>query len=139
MLNLWNKHLHVVENYVGHENIIHLVFKYYVKAIIPIFMICFHWLNPIVQECKANGPSEELNKDDTNIFDVGASIEKSSHALIIGELSLFKRLHPYSQLHVVILLFGATSMRDNFQSNVTFWAKQILCIPRSQIEIDRVF
>jgi len=139
MLDLQNKHLHVVDNYVSHGNIIHLVFKYDVKAIIPIPMICFHWLNPIVQECKANGPSEELNKDDTNIFDVGASIEKSSHALIIGELSLFKRLRPYSQLHVVILLFGATSMRDNFQTNVTFLAKQIFCIPRLQIEIDRAF
>jgi len=139
MLDLWNMHLHVEENYVGHGNIIHHVFKYDVKAIIPILMICFHWLNPIVQECKGNGPSEELNKDDTNIFDVGASIEKFSHALIIGELSLFKRLHPYPQLRVVILLFGATSMRDTFQTNVAFLAKQILCIPRSQIEIDRVF
>ncbi len=103
MLDLWNNHLHVVENYVGHGNIIHLVFVYDVKAIVPILMMCFHWLNPIVQECKANGPSEELNKDDNNIFDVWASIEKSTHA--IGKLSLFKRLHPYSQLHVV---------RDNF-------------------------
>jgi hypothetical protein len=68
---------------MGHGNIIHLVFKYDVKVVIPILMICFHWLNPIVKKCKANGPSEELNKDDINIFDVGASSEKSSHALII--------------------------------------------------------
>jgi len=48
MLDPWFKHLHVVENYVGQRNVIYLAFEYDVKAVIPLLMICFHQLNPIV-------------------------------------------------------------------------------------------
>jgi hypothetical protein len=81
-----------VENYVGWGNTNRLAYEYDVKGIIPLLMVCFNQLNLIVQECSINGPSEELNEEDTNIFGVGAFIEKFSHALVIRKLSLFRKL-----------------------------------------------
>jgi len=92
MLDPWFKHLCVVENYVGWGNTICLAFEYDVKGVIPLLMVCFHQLNLIVQECSINGPSEELNEEDNNIFGVGTFIEKSSHALFTIELFLFWKL-----------------------------------------------
>jgi hypothetical protein len=40
-----------VENYVGHGACIRLVTKYDANAIIPLLMIIFEVLNPIVQTC----------------------------------------------------------------------------------------
>jgi hypothetical protein len=77
MLDFWFKHLCVVENYVSCGNTISLHFEYNVKAIIPFLMTCFRWLNFIVQECRVDGPSDELNEVDINIFGLGTSIEKS--------------------------------------------------------------
>jgi hypothetical protein len=57
----------------------------------------FEVLNPIVQACVVEvvgfvaGFGDSI-EEDNNIFGVGASMEESSHALIVGELSLFKRL-----------------------------------------------
>ncbi len=39
-----------------------------------------------------DGHGIEIEKEESNIFGVGASMEKSSHTFVIGELSLFKRL-----------------------------------------------
>jgi hypothetical protein len=57
-------------------------------------MIVFEVLNPIVQACaiKVVGFGD-FNEEDNNIFGVGTCMEKSSHALVVGELSLFKRLY----------------------------------------------
>ncbi len=54
----------------------------------------------IVEECRINEPNEQL-EDDINIFGVGTFVEESSQALIIVELSLFRRLH-VPQLHVML-------------------------------------
>ncbi len=60
-------------------------------------MTMFEVLNPIVQACVVEvvgfvaGFGDSI-EEDNNIFGVGASMEESSHALIVGELSLFKRL-----------------------------------------------
>jgi hypothetical protein len=91
MLDFLFKHLCVVENYVSCGNTISLHFEYNVKVIIPFLMTCFHWLNFIVQECRVDGPSDELNEVDINIFGLGTSIEKSSCAHIIGKLYLFMK------------------------------------------------
>jgi len=74
MLDPWFKHLYVVENYVGWGNIICLACEYDVKGVIPFLMVCFHQLNLIVQEWSVNGPNEEFNEEDTNIFGVGTFI-----------------------------------------------------------------
>jgi hypothetical protein len=91
------KSLMVVENYVGPGACICLVVEYDVNTVIPLLMTMFEVLNPIVQACVVKvvgfvaGFGDSI-EEDNNIFGVGASMEESSHALIVGELSLFKRL-----------------------------------------------
>ncbi len=60
-------------------------------------MTMFEVLNLIAQACVVQvfgfvarfGDSIE---EDNNVFGVGASMEESSHALVVRELSLFRRL-----------------------------------------------
>jgi hypothetical protein len=71
-----------------------LAFEYDVNVLVPLLMVwCFEQLNLIaitsVATCEFVGPEFELEE---NMFSVGASIEQSSQTIIIGELSLFKRL-----------------------------------------------
>jgi hypothetical protein len=91
MLDLQLKHLRVMENYVNYGNTINFHFEYNVKVIIPFLMTCFHWFNFTIQKCRVDGPSDELNEIDINIFGLGTSMEKSSHARVIRKLYLFKR------------------------------------------------
>jgi hypothetical protein len=85
--------LKVVENYVGCGACICLVTKYDANAIIPLLTIMFEVLNPFVQACAIGViGSSEFIKENNNIFGVGASMEKSLHGFIFGELSLFKKL-----------------------------------------------
>jgi hypothetical protein len=86
-----------VENYVGRGAYIRLVTKYDSNAIILLLMIMFEVLNPFVQACAIEVVGYVVGfgdfiKENNNIFGVGASMEKSSHGFIFGELSLFKRL-----------------------------------------------
>jgi hypothetical protein len=97
MLDPRFKSLRVVENYVGHGACSGLVVKYDVNSVIPFLMTMFDILNPTVQTCaiKIVGSIVRFGdfiEKDNNIFGVGASMEESSCALVIGELSLFKRL-----------------------------------------------
>jgi len=126
-----------VENYVGWGNTIHLAFEYDVKAVIPLIMICFHQLNPIVQECNVDGLSEEFNEEDNNLYGVGASIEEFSSILVIGDLSLFTRLPILQATSNDPLAWWCIS--EGQFSNITFLAKQILGKPGSQIERENVF
>ncbi len=48
MLGLRFKHLRVMKNYVGQRNAISFAYEYDAKVIIPLHMICFHGLNPII-------------------------------------------------------------------------------------------
>jgi hypothetical protein len=52
----------------------------------------FSSIKPYCLGMQRDGLSEEFNEEDTNLFGVGAFIEESSRALVIGELSLFMRL-----------------------------------------------
>jgi hypothetical protein len=121
-----------MENYVGWGNTICLASEYDVRGVIPLLMVCFHQLNLIVQECNIDGPNEELNEEDTNIFGDGVFIEKSSRAFVTRELSLFRRF-PTLQAACNDLLAWWHINEGQFP-NVAFLAKQILGIPRSQIE-----
>jgi hypothetical protein len=49
MLDLHFKSLWIVQTYVGRGNAIHFAIKYDVKVVIPLLMIVFEQLNPIVQ------------------------------------------------------------------------------------------
>jgi hypothetical protein len=111
--------LQLLENYVGWGNVICLVIECDAKVVILLLMIVFYVLNPIVQTfaTQVDGSYVEaivVEKKDNNIFGVGAFIEKSSFALVVGELSLFKRLYVVL-LHVLIPLLGGTFMRLSSQ------------------------
>jgi hypothetical protein len=60
---------------------------------IPHFMACFDRLNPISQACATiiDVPNSQF-KEKGNMFNSGAPMEEFSHALVVRELYLFKRL-----------------------------------------------
>jgi hypothetical protein len=97
MLDPRFKSLKVVENYVGCGACIHLVVEYDVNAMRSLLVTMLEVLNPIVQACGIEvirfvvGFGDSIEKD-SNIFGVGTSMEESSHALVVKELSLFRRL-----------------------------------------------
>jgi len=91
------KSLWVLENYVGRGDVIHLVIEYDAKVVILLMMTIFDVLNSINQAFATQVGGSYVGiviveKEDNNIFCVGAFIEESSCALIVGELFLFKRL-----------------------------------------------
>jgi len=55
-------------------------------------MVCFDWLNLVVGTSAISAFDVARPELEENMFGVGASIEKSSCALITRELSLFRRL-----------------------------------------------
>jgi uncharacterized Tic20 family protein len=98
-------------------------------------MIVFEVLNLIVQACPIEVVGsvvefDDLIKEDNNIFDVGTSMEESSCALVVGELSLFKRL--YVLLATCVDPLAWWWIHETESPNVSFFAKQIL-------EIERMF
>jgi len=76
----------------------------------------FEVLNPIVQACaiKVVGFGG-FNEKNNNIFGVGTSMEESSHALIVGELSLFKRLYVIPTTCVDPLAWWWIQLKPNSQ------------------------
>jgi hypothetical protein len=96
MLDPCFKSLQVFQNYVGYWNVIRLVIEYDVKQIIPLLMIIFDVLNPIVQasttQVDGSYVGVVVKEEDNNISSVSAYIEESSCALVVGELFLFRRL-----------------------------------------------
>ncbi len=85
------KSLKVVKNYVGCGACICLVTEYDANIVILLLMTMFEVVNPIVQAwaieivgsiTRFSVSIEEAN----NIFGVGASMKKSSHVLVVGEL-----------------------------------------------------
>jgi hypothetical protein len=134
MLDPRFKSLRVVENYVGHGACICLVAEYDANAVIPILMIMFEVLNPIVQACGAEVVGfGDFIEEDNNIYCVGASMEESSHALVVGELSLLGRLS--ISLATCVDPLAWWWIHETQFPNVSFFAKQILGILGSQIEI----
>jgi hypothetical protein len=85
MLDPRFRSLKVVENYVGRGACICLVAEYDINAIIPLLMIVFEVLNYIVQACviKVVGFGDSIGKNN-NIVGVGAYIQESSCALVVG-------------------------------------------------------
>jgi hypothetical protein len=136
------KSLKVVENYVGRGACIWLVTEYDVNVIIPLLMTVFEVLNLIVQTCAIEVVRfvvgfGDSNEKDNNIFGVGASMEESSLALVVGELSLFRRLCVCLVTCVDPLTWW--QIHETQFPNVSFLTKQILGILGSLIESERVF
>jgi hypothetical protein len=134
--------LKVVKNYVGHGACICFVAEYDTNVIIPVLMTMFEVLNLIVQTCAIKfvgfvlGFGDSIEKGN-NIFGVGTSMEESSCALVVGELSLFKNLFITPVTCVDPLAWWR--INETQFPNVNFLTKQILGIPRSQIETKHVF
>jgi len=84
MLDLRFKSLHIMENLLGHGNAIRLATKYDVIIVI-ILMVCFEWMNPTaINASIAIATIDVVGEEfEENMFDVGASIEESSCALVI--------------------------------------------------------
>jgi hypothetical protein len=100
----------------------------------------FYVLNPIVHTAtiQVDGSYVGVFEEDNNIFGVvGASIEESSRALVVGELSLFKRLF------VVLVTcddpLAWWCIHEMQFPNVGFLAKQLFEILGSHIETEHVF
>lgn len=86
MLDPYFKSLQVFKIYVGQGNVIHLVIEYDAKLIIPLLMIIFDVLNPIVQAFTTQVDGSfvgVVEEKDNNIFGVGASTEEYSCALVV--------------------------------------------------------
>jgi hypothetical protein len=97
MFNPHFKSLIVEKNYVGHWACIPIAYGYDANVIIPLLMIGFEILNPIVQACLVGvtrlvARFSDFIEEDNNIFGVGTFMEESLCALLVGELSLFRRL-----------------------------------------------
>jgi hypothetical protein len=97
------------------------------------------WLNLIVQAqamVPVDGFAFEDEHEEINMFGIGASMEKSLWALLISELSLFWRLSIH--LSMCANPLGWWQTHEGQFPNVGLFTKQILRIPKSQIEIEIV-
>ncbi len=88
-------------------------------------MIIFDVLNPIVQasttQVDGSYVGVVVEQKDNNIFGVSASIEESSCAFVIGELSLFRRL--FAVLTTCFDPFALWCIHDSQFLNHGFFAK----------------
>jgi hypothetical protein len=76
-----------------------MTFKYDVKGVILLLIVCFYHLNLIAYVGLAIDVVGPDLKE--NMFGVGASIEESFRTLVTKELSLFKRLlFPHLHVHI---------------------------------------
>lgn len=101
---------------------------------IPFSMVCFETLNHIVETCMSTN-HDDLEKKG-NMFGVWTFFEESSWALVIGELSLFKRLSIPSSTFKDLLWWRN---HEGQFPNVAFLANCFFGIPRSHIETTKVF
>jgi hypothetical protein len=102
-------------------------------------MIVFELLNPIVQACAIEVVGfvygfGDFNEKDNNIFSMGAFMEESSHALVVGELSLFKRLYVTPITCVDPLAWWW--IHETQFINVCFLAKKILGISGHKLKLN---
>ncbi len=116
----------------GHSNAIQLAFEYDLNA---FSMVCFETLNHTIETCTSTNHDDLEERG--NMFGVKTSFEQSSWALVIGELSLFKRLSIPSFAFKDPFLWWCN--HEGQFSNVAFLAKFFFGIPSSQIETKNIF
>jgi hypothetical protein len=106
--------LRAVENYLGCGEAICVAFEYDVKVAILLLMTCFGQFNPISQACATKSDVPNSRFEECNMFGVKASMEESSHALVVGNF-IYSKGYQSSHLHVSILFLGGNIMKINFQ------------------------
>jgi hypothetical protein len=114
-------------------NVIYLAIEYDAKVVIPLLIIIFYVLNPIIQAFTTQVDGSYVGaivveKEDNNIFGVVVSIEESSYFFVVKELSLFKRLFIVPTTCVDPLAWWC--IHEIQVPNATFLAKQIFGIFR---------
>jgi len=94
MLDPHFKSLDVVKTVFGWEKMIHMVVEYDNKALLPLLVVAFRFLNP-----NSNGLTKAtpVDGDKDSIFGVVTSNEVTLHGLLLNELNLFHHLHVKSK------------------------------------------
>ena len=132
MLDPRFKGLEYVIQYVGVAVAKQVVEDYDRKILIPYLVKVHKFLNP------GDSPATTLDHAPSNIlFGAPASAEEACEGILIAELSLFRRLtivHPEAEEPLTWWKLNASRF-----PSVSFLARQILAIPGSQIETERIF
>jgi hypothetical protein len=132
MLDPRFKGLELVIQYVGVVAAKQVVEDYDRKILIPYLVKVHKFLNP------GGSPAMQLDPAPSSIlFGAPASIEEACEGIPIAELSLFRRLtivHPKAEEPLAWWKLNASRF-----PSVSFLARQILAIPGSQIETERIF
>ena len=132
MLDPRFKGLELVIQYVGVAAAKQVVEDYDRKILIPYLVKVHKFLNP------GDSPATQLDPAPSSIlFGAPASAEEACEGILIAELSLFRRLtivHPEAEEPLAWWKLNASRF-----PSVSFLARQILAIPGSQIETERIF
>jgi hypothetical protein len=132
MLDPRFKGLEYVIDYVGVAKAKQVVEEYDKKILIPYLVKVHKFMNP------GGSPTTTLDHAPSNIlFGAPASAEEACEGILIAELSLFRRLtivHPEAEEPLTWWKLNASRF-----PSVSFLARQILAIPGSQIETERIF
>ena len=132
MLDPRFKGLEYVIQYMGVAAAKQVVEDYDRKILIPYLVKVHKFLNP------GDSPATTLDHAPSNIlFGAPASAEEACEGILIAELSLFRRLtivHPEAEEPLTWWKLNASRF-----PSVSFLARQILAIPGSQIETERIF
>ena len=133
MLDPRYKGLQVIIDYVGREKAMHIVAEYDQLVLMPLLVKVSRLLNPSLENNLV--PTLEATTD--SLFGHTSSTEEASEGMLKSELILFRKLFVPAEKDIAPLAWW----RDNAPRfpHVSFLARQILAIPGSQIETQRIF
>lgn len=135
MLDPRFKGLELLQDYVGREVAKKVVDEYDTKVLVPMLVKVAVILSPTV----VAQPTALIvpHVSQTSLFGAPASTAEASKGLLLGELSLFRRL-VVEPINVACPLLWWKEHESRFPT-VAFVARQFLGIPGSQIECERIF
>lgn len=135
MLDPRFKGLEVLQNYVGREVAKKVVDEYDTKVLVPMLIKVAAVLSPAPGAHLAIPTITQVSP--TSLFGAPASTAEASKGLLLGELSLFRRL-VVEPTNVACPLMWWKEQESRFPT-VAYVARQFLGIPGSQIECERIF
>jgi len=131
ILDLWFKSLNVVKTFVGWAKMIQIMVEYDNKTLLPLLVASFHFLNPTI-----DGLIEGTTLVNS-IFRAMTSNVTTCTCYLKNELGLFCHLHVKPKDFILLLIWWKS--HEAPFPNASFMVRQILRIPRSLIEIKRIF
>jgi hypothetical protein len=136
MLDPRFKGLQCLSELVGKLPAQSLVQEYDNRVLLPLLVKVSQFLNPHVPS-----PSDEAAIEGDyafdSFFDAPTTTDEAGKGLLISELSLYRKLLVPANAEIAPLAWWKENGRRF--SNVSFLARQILAIPGSQIETERIF